>query len=227
MEFRRKKIGISYTNTNYENYRQWLITSDVADQFELVELSFKTNNTEDFPSCDGFVLTCGVEIHPSLYSGDTDYPNAPENFEIERDLFEKKIYNYSQQHKLPLLAICRGLQLVNVLNRGQLIQDFGEANAIHKKEAEEDRLHKVQMVNGSLLHEISGEESYETNSAHHQSVDPAFIGRDLMVNCQSDVDGLIEGLEWKNKNGKAFFLGVQWHPERIKDKENHPLSQKI
>ncbi|HET7898705.1 MAG TPA: aldehyde dehydrogenase family protein, partial [Flavisolibacter sp.] len=227
MEIRRIKIGISYTNTNYENYRQWFAANSEAEEVELVELSFTRNNLEDIHTCDGFVLTGGVDIHPFFYNGDTDYPNAPETFEIERDRFEKRIYDYSQQHRLPLLAICRGLQLMNVLNGGKLIQDFGEANATHKKEAEEDKLHHVHIASGSLLREISGEENYETNSAHHQAVDPSFIGRNLMVNCQSEVDGLIEGLEWKDKTRKSFFLGVQWHPERIKDRETHPLSQKI
>ncbi|HET7898393.1 MAG TPA: gamma-glutamyl-gamma-aminobutyrate hydrolase family protein, partial [Flavisolibacter sp.] len=60
MEIRRKRIGISFTHTNYENYRQWFATGNEAVEFELVELSFIRNNTEDFSACDGFVLTGGV-----------------------------------------------------------------------------------------------------------------------------------------------------------------------
>lgn len=223
---RKKRIGISYSRTSFRYYWDWFTNEVQSGDIELVELSFEKNNVEDIPTCDGFVLTGGVDVQPSLYGADESYPNAPVAFEPDRDRFEKRIYAYSQRHHLPLLAICRGLQLVNVLNGGKLIQDFGQGNATHKR-ADTDKLHEINIYNDSLLFAISGEHKYETNSAHHQAVDPHFIGENLMVNCVSASDGFIEGLEWKNKTGKAFFLGVQWHPERIKEKEAHPLSQKI
>lgn len=223
----KKRIGISFSRTSFRYYWEWFTREELGDELELVELSFEKNNEEDILGCDGFVLTGGIDIHPSLYNGKTDYPNAPKEFELERDLFEKKIYLYSQQMHLPLLGICRGLQLVNVLNGGNLIQDLGGDNATHKKDTAEDKLHHVRITPGSLLQEIAVETLQETNSAHHQSVDPVSIGRCLMVNCISESDGLIEGLEWKNKEDKGFLLCVQWHPERIKDKEEHPLSQRI
>lgn len=227
MEHQVKKIGISFSRTSFVHYWQWFTQEDLGENFKLVELSFEKNNTEDFATCDGFVLTGGIDIHPSLYGGETAYPHAPDEFEIERDFFEKKIYDYARQHNLPLLGICRGLQLVNVLNGGKLIQDFGEVNATHKKEAEEDKLHGVRIVEGSLLEAIAGGVLHATNSAHHQAVDPRFIGDGLMVNCTAENDNLIEGLEWKDKKEKAFLLCVQWHPERMENKESHPLSQRI
>jgi acyl-CoA reductase-like NAD-dependent aldehyde dehydrogenase len=227
MNTQKKKIGISFTRTKFEYYWEWFTKEDLGEEFELVELSFERNNIEDIPKCDGFVLTGGIDIHPSFYNGQTDYPYSPEEFELERDFFEKKIYDYSQLHQLPLLAICRGLQLVNVLNGGKLIQDFGKDNATHKKETERDKVHNVTVTPGSLLEQIAGHISLETNSAHHQAIDPAFVGENLMVNCVSESDSLIEGIEWKEKKDKAFFLGVQWHPERIEGKEDHPLSQEI
>ena len=227
MEHHKKKIGISFTHTSFQQYWDWFTPADLADTFELVQLSFEKNNVEELATCDGFVLTGGVDVHPSFYNAGAAYPNAPETFQPERARFEKKIYDYAQLHPLPLLAICRGLQLVNVLNGGKLIQDFGVDNATHKKETVDDKVHPVQIEKGSLLHEISGEESYETNSAHHQAIDPNFIGENLVVNCRSATDGLIEGMEWKENVGNGFFLGVQWHPERITGKEQHPLSQKI
>ncbi|WP_121355529.1 aldehyde dehydrogenase family protein [Flavisolibacter nicotianae] len=223
----KKKIGISFSRTSFRYYWDWFTTDDLGDDLELVELSFEKNNTEDIAACDGFVLTGGIDIHPSFYGGQLAYPHSPGAFEIQRDLFEKKIYDFSQLHLLPLLGICRGLQLVNVLNGGKLIQDFGKNNFIHKKDSEVDKVHAVRIVSGSLLETIAGESLHETNSAHHQAADPDAVGQGLQVNCYSESDGLIEGLEWSDKTNKAFLLCVQWHPERMDNKEAHPLSQRI
>ena len=115
----KRKIGVSFSRTNFHFYWDWFAKEDLNNDLELVELSFEKNNVEDIPACDGFVLTGGVDVHPSFYNASDDYANKPKAFEIERDFFEKKIYDYAQQHKLPLLAICRGMQLVNVLEGGK------------------------------------------------------------------------------------------------------------
>ena len=85
-----KRIGISFSRTNFHYYWNWWTKEDLKDDLEIIELSFEKNNTQDIPACDGFVLTGGIDIHPSLYDGKITYPNKPENFELERDLFEKK-----------------------------------------------------------------------------------------------------------------------------------------
>src|SRR5947209_8951692 len=103
MERQKRKIGISFSRTNFHFYWDWFIKEELND-VELVELSFQKNNVEDIAVCDGFVLTGGVDIHPSFYNAFEDYANKPAAFEIERDRFEKKIYEYTQLHKLPLLA---------------------------------------------------------------------------------------------------------------------------
>lgn len=222
----KKKLGISFSRTNFQYYWNWFTTRDLQNDIELVELSFEKNNVDDIATCHAFVLTGGVDVHPSFYNGNEVYFNQPDEFQIERDLFEKKIYKYSQQEKLPLLAICRGMQLVNVLEGGKLLCDLDEKNACHKKE-EEDKIHPVKVLPGSLLNEIVGIDSCDINSAHHQAIDPAAIGTSLVVNAFADDDNVIEGIEFKNKGGKAFMLGVQWHPERMKDNEKQPLSKNI
>ena len=221
-----KKIGISFSRTNFHYYWDWFTKDDLQDDVELTELSFEKNNTPDLHLCDAFVLTGGVDIHPSLYNGNNSYPNGPEEFQIERDLFEKKIYEYSQQHGLPVLAICRGMQLVNVLHGGKLLQDLEQSNVFHKKE-EEDKIHHIKFAPLLLLNEITGQADSDINSAHHQAIDPKAIGENLIVNAVAEDDGVIEGIEFKDKAGKAFMLGVQWHPERMRDKETHPLSKNI
>ncbi len=223
----KKKIGISFSTTNFKYYWSWITPSDLKDDLELVELSFQKNNTEDFATCDGFILTGGVDVHPSFYNGADVYENKPDVFQIERDFFEKKIYEYAQLHSLPLLGICRGLQLVNVLQGGQLIQDLSHNNSIHKKEDEDDKTHHVTVEPKSLLAEITGTYTAEINSAHHQSVNQQAIGKNLKANAWSHHDEEIEGLEFENKTGKAFMLCVQWHPERMSGKENHSFSENI
>jgi len=222
----KKKIGISFTKTNFKNYWDWFKASDLEEDIELIELNFEKNNSEDIYQCDGFVLTGGVDTHPSFYNGKTIYNNSPSTFQIERDYFEEKIYRYSQLNKLPVLGICRGMQLINVLEGGKLIQDLDNGNERHRKE-ESDKVHSIIAERSSLLHKVSGSMSGRVNSAHHQAIDPEGIGDNLMVNAYDDDEKIIEGLEFKNKAGKAFMLCVQWHPERIKNKEENPFSENV
>src|SRR5687768_3525762 len=150
----KKKIGISYCEYNFQNYWNWFKAEELAGDIELVELSFQKNNTEDIKSCDGFILTGGVDVTPSLYNENDQYENAPDVFRTDRDHFEKSIYEFSQKNKLPVLGICRGMQLVNVLEGGKLIQDLGKANRVHKK-SETDKQHEIRIERQSLLFEIT------------------------------------------------------------------------
>ncbi|HEV8503917.1 MAG TPA: aldehyde dehydrogenase family protein [Chitinophagaceae bacterium] len=222
----KKKIGISFTKTNFKNYWDWFTPGDLENDLELIELNFEKNNSEDIYQCDGFVLTGGVDTHPSFYNGNTVYNNSPSTFMIERDRFEEKIYRYSQLNKLPVLGICRGMQLINVLEGGKLIQDLDNGNERHRKE-ESDKIHSIIAEDSSLLHKVSGSLTGRVNSAHHQAIDPESIGDNLMVNAYDDDEKIIEGLEFKDKTDKAFMLCVQWHPERINNKEENPFSENL
>jgi|APGre2960657404_1045060.scaffolds.fasta_scaffold06722_1 acyl-CoA reductase-like NAD-dependent aldehyde dehydrogenase/gamma-glutamyl-gamma-aminobutyrate hydrolase PuuD len=223
----KKKIGISYTHDYFKNYWQWFTTVDLLDDIELVELSYEKNNTESIYACDGFLLTGGVDVHPSLYKGDAAYNNRPHLFQPERDRFEEKIYRHAQMNRLPLLGICRGMQLVNVLQGGKLLQDLENGNDRHRKE-HSDKEHDIRTTSGSLIGKITGSLSGKVNSAHHQAIDPNGIGRDLIVCAYDDHDEkTIEALEFEDKQGRPFMLCVQWHPERMKEKEKDPFSENI
>jgi acyl-CoA reductase-like NAD-dependent aldehyde dehydrogenase/gamma-glutamyl-gamma-aminobutyrate hydrolase PuuD len=223
----KKRIGISFTTTNFQNYWNWFDKTDLQNDIELVELSFEKNNVQDIYTCDAFILTGGIDIDPSFYDKENTYENKPDAFQTERDLFEKKIFEFSQINNLPLLGICRGMQLVNVLQGGKLEQDLGSLNKIHRKE-EIDKQHKVKIEKESLLAEITGISVGIVNSAHHQAVDKNALGRNLIVNAYSDsADATIEGIEFKDKIGKAFMLCIQWHPERLDGKEESPFSKNI
>ncbi|HET9744841.1 MAG TPA: gamma-glutamyl-gamma-aminobutyrate hydrolase family protein [Chitinophagaceae bacterium] len=230
----KKRIGISFTRTLFENYWNWIRPEDMQDDLELVLLSFEKGNTEDIYKCHGFILTGGVDVHPDYYNGKPMYSNSPDMFQPRRDVFEEKIYRYSQENKLPLLGICRGMQLVNVLEGGKLIQDLDNGNERHQKE-ESDKEHKIIAEDGTLLYKIANSHKGCVNSAHHQAIDPNALGDNLTVNAYDDDlacrpagdEKIIEGLEFRNKSGKGFMLCVQWHPERMRDKEKNPFSENI
>lgn len=222
----KKKIGITFTKTNFTHYWNWFSREDLQNDLELVELNFEKNNISDVNSCDGIILTGGVDIEPAFYNGPSDYTNRPDDFQIERDRFEASIYQYAKNLGLPLLGICRGLQLVNVLEGGKLIQDLGtEKNQRHKKD-KIDRTHTIQVAENSLLHRLTGQQSGMVNSAHHQSIDPDHLGKGLRITAWA-TDGTIEAAEHTETTGENFFLCVQWHPERIENKSENVFSQNL
>ena len=219
----RKKIGITNTS-KVERYAMWFTSTDLDDD---IEIKIITNGSDDYKECSGILLTGGIDVHPEMYDGEEDYPNA-DIHDKDRDEFEQEAYEYAKKNRIPILGICRGLQLVNVVEGGTLIQDLGNGNDVHKK-GEEDKIHPVVISQGSLLAEIVGKSQGNVNSAHHQAADPAAIGRQLTVNAVTEAGGIgvVEGLEFKDRRDKGFMLCVQWHPERMQDKEESPFSKNI
>jgi putative glutamine amidotransferase len=216
-----KRIGVTTSDTNFQNYPNWISGEGV----EVVLLSYEQKNTQDFDSCDGFVLTGGIDVHPDFYQNDrVDYPHATE-FNESRDLFEMQVFEFARQQNKPVLAICRGLQLVNIALGGNLIQDLQENGfANHRKGPDGDREHKIEVKPGTLLAQIAGVQHGFVNSAHHQGLDQ--IAEGLNVSAFSE-DGVVEAIEYKDAN-KPFLLAVQWHPERMQiPASNLAFSQNI
>jgi len=216
-----KRIGITTSDTNFQNYPNWIS----GDGIEVVLLSYQQKNTLEFVLCDGFLLTGGIDVHPQLYQNlRVDYPNTTV-FNESRDLFELQVFEFARQQNKPVLAICRGLQLVNIALGGNLIQDL-EENGFenHRKGPDGDREHKIEVKPGTLLAKISGTLCGFVNSAHHQGVDQ--IADELKVSAYSE-DGVVEAIEYKEAN-KPFLLAVQWHPERLQiSASNLAFSQNI
>ena len=216
-----KRIGITTSDTNFQNYPNWISGEGV----EVVQLSYTEKNIQDFDSCDGFVLTGGIDVQPAFYQNvRVNYPHATE-FNESRDLFEMQVFEYARQKNKPVLAICRGLQLVNIALGGNLIQDLQENGfANHRKGPDGDREHKIEVKPGTLLAQIAGAQQGFVNSAHHQGLDQ--IAEGLKVSAFSE-DGVVEAIEYKDAN-KPFLLAVQWHPERMQiPSSNLAFSQNI
>lgn len=218
------RIGLTYADTEekYLNYVRWL-QGDRPEEIEVVRLSVQEDNLAALGRCDALVLSGGRDIQPLLYKNPkTDYDNAPRDFDVARDRFEASAYSLAQERKLPVLGICRGMQLVNCVQGGTLRQDLGvDLNEIHRALGA-DKTHGVTIEPQSLLYTIAGSTRGWTNSAHHQAVEQ--LGAGLKVNCRAG-DGTIEGLEWADPEGKPFLLCVQWHPERMEG--DAPLSAGI
>ena len=216
-----KRIGITTSDTNFQNYPNWIAGEGV----EIIQLSYTEKNTQDFDSCDGFVLTGGIDVHPVFYqNARVDYPNTTV-FNESRDHFEIQVFEFACQKNKPVLAICRGMQLVNIALGGNLIQDLQENGFTnHRKGPDGDREHKIDVEPGTLLAQISGVQHGFVNSAHHQGLDQ--IADELKVSAFSE-DGVVEAIEYKDAN-KPFLLAVQWHPERMQiPASNLAFSQNI
>ncbi|HYB97593.1 MAG TPA: gamma-glutamyl-gamma-aminobutyrate hydrolase family protein [Candidatus Limnocylindrales bacterium] len=158
---------------------------------------------------DGLVLTGGGDIDPSIYGADwheTNYFVDP-----VRDRFELDLAREAMESGLPLLAICRGLQIVNVALGGTLVahlpERYGEAVA-HRAVPRSPVGHCAIIAERSLLAEVVGAEVLEVHSWHHQCVDR--LGRGLTATAHAE-DGVVEALELENARG--WMLAVQWHPE--------------
>jgi putative glutamine amidotransferase len=207
------KIGITDCG-KYENYRRWI---EVEKGVEPVKLSMHLHNVADVDRCDGILFSGGEDLHPGLY-GKPEYVEKYGLHEIipARDQFEYEVIERALSLKKPVLGICRGLQLINVYLGGTLVPDIPTLfrSASHGKINGADRLHNIRVEPGSLLHQISGLDLGEVNSAHHQSADrPA---DSLKIVAYSE-PGIAEAMEWKDPRAKSWLLMVQWHPERMTD----------
>lgn len=217
-------IGICFTEAKFSNYPEWIQGGN--EDIKIVVLSWKKQNKELLPGCHGLLLTGGIDTDPFFYQPSlTDYPNRPSAWNRPRDQFEMDLFTSALAVKMPVLGICRGLQLVNIALGGTLLTDIeaaGKQN--HRAMAGIDHIHTVQPEQHTLLSDITTVTEGIVNSAHHQAIDqPA---ETLQVNCFAG-EGIPEGIEWKNKKDRSPMLCVQWHPERIANKETNPLSKNI
>lgn len=178
---------------NYENAVRAAGGEFVTRCYPEVDLSF-----------DGLLLTGGGDIEPSRYGQEFNGSNPPNP---ERDRTELALARAYLEAGKPVLGICRGHQILNVVLGGTMVQDLGEhLNLFHRK-ISADRVHPVRAQEGSILHALYGE-TFPVNSAHHQAVDA--LGEGLVVTARSE-SGVVESIELPGRP----VLGVQFHPERM------------
>jgi putative glutamine amidotransferase len=178
---------------------------------------------ETLDELDGMVLTGGLDIDPKEY-GQTLDPAMAVEVDQERDALELPLVREAVRRDLPVLAICRGIQVLNVALGGSLIQDLDVAKTGAQTWSHQQRksrpdeplgapIHQIDVAPASRLREIAGEERVGVNTFHHQAIDRVAPG--LIVTARA-VDpkqpDLIEAVEAPDCR---WVLGVQWHPERM------------
>ncbi|MFC4618493.1 gamma-glutamyl-gamma-aminobutyrate hydrolase family protein [Camelliibacillus cellulosilyticus] len=170
-----------------------------------------------FDKIDGILLTGGDDIDPYRY-GEEPMPGMGK-ISPERDHFEDLFIKEALSRHVPILAICRGMLMLNVAAGGTLYQDLATqhgAPLLHYQNAPRDHtVHTVQINKGTQLYQALGSETIRVNSFHHQAVKTLAPG---FVTAATAGDNVIEAIENPNY---PFVLGIQWHPGSLTKKEAH------
>lgn len=196
----------------------WMFPGYLDGLYEMgmIPLIFPLNIHENdaahlYALCDGILLTGGQDVDPQLY-GEERRPCCGE-INSDRDLLEKGIFFRAYKDNKPLLGICRGLQLMNVLLEGSVYQDIktemqADFKLEHRMQPPYDRFaHQIKIVKNTPLFSVLGQTKVGVNSYHHQGVKRA--GKNLIPMAYA-TDGLVEAVCCKRKK---FMWGIQWHPE--------------
>lgn len=215
-------IGITECG-KWDRYSNWVKLSGAP--IETLKLSWRENEPDLVGRCDAIILSGGEDVHPRFYGAPERISELdPREINEQRDEFELRVIDAALKQALPILGICRGLQIANVYFGGTLIPDLPNAGKLdHSKLDGCDRMHMVSVSKNTELEKIVGTNRGEVNSSHHQAAEK--IGAGLRVSAVSD-DGIIEGLEWQDPDGKSFLQLVQWHPERMENGES-PFSKSL
>ncbi|MEY8431438.1 type 1 glutamine amidotransferase [Lachnospiraceae bacterium 48-42] len=172
-----------------------------------------TEDDSHFPCyygiCDGFLFCGGDDISPRLFGEDLLTERG--QTDMHMDCFHLSFMKYALSTSLPIFAICRGMQVLNLAYGGTIYQDISLRNGVSQNHMQHsasrgDVCHRVACTKNSLLYNLCGS-FLETNSFHHQCVKT--IGKGLSVSAVT-ADGIVEALE---DSSRSFLVGLQWHPE--------------
>jgi putative glutamine amidotransferase len=180
-----------------------------------VDLPFVSSATGVIDRLDGLVVTGGQDVHPSRWGGealadpDVDPRWAHDAHDAERDSYEAALIGAALEADIPILGVCRGHQLLNIVMGGTLIEHLDQGPIVHATAhvapSAGDPAHVVEFVEGSWAHSVYGPHRV-VNSWHHQAVDR--LGRGIAVTGRTS-DGVIECIALEDRP----VVGVQWHPE--------------
>lgn len=169
---------------------------------------------EQVAQLDALILSGGYDVTPTYY-GEEPKMKLEETYE-PRDIYEYRLIKYAKEKNIPILGICRGVQILNVYHGGSLHQDlsyFSNETLKHFQGKHPDQVtHHVMVDKDSQLFEILQEEKVAVNSFHHQILNE--IAPSFKVTAKAP-DGVVEAIEY---TGDQFILGVQWHPEMLHGK---------
>lgn len=171
---------------------------------------------------DGLLISGGDDVHPETYGTE---PTVSRGIDAEVDRFEIALIEAARRAGKPVLAICRGLQILNVALGGTLLQEVTSEGGVHElitKDTDPEEMytwrHVVRFEPDSIIGGLYDAGEAKVNTLHHQGIDR--LASDLIVEGRSD-DGLIEAARCK---GQWWALGVQWHPEKMDLDHRHLLT---
>lgn len=169
---------------------------------------------------DGLILSGGADVAPELYGAERHPTTDPAR--VDRDAWELALFRAAERRRIPVLAICRGLQLVNVARGGTLQQHLPESLGTERYRIGGGVFAENQVVvaPGTALAEVLEEDSVSVRSYHHQGIDR--LGEGLVAAAHSD-DGLVQA--FVDTEGGSHVVGIQWHPEE--DAEDRRLFQDL
>lgn len=201
--------------TTKENEKDFYITKKIPElviKRGAVPLMLPGYNNENYIKelanmLSGLILSGGGDVDPSLYGRENTHSKG---INRDRDQFEIKLIQGLYKNNKPILAICRGMQILNVAFGGTLIQHI---DGHFQKEPTDVPTHKIFIRRDSKLYSIMREESVDVNSFHHQSVE--HIPPLFRISAISE-DGIIEAMEHVNH---PFLIGIQFHAEYMHEKE--------
>jgi gamma-glutamyl-gamma-aminobutyrate hydrolase PuuD len=207
-------IGFSRASSEerYQKYVEWLKSIDSSFEY----INFYGMDVHDaldgLERCSGIVITGGADVHPSYYGKGEEEKRC--ECDPKRDILEFALIEKALVLKLPILAICRGEQILNVSQGGDLLVDIPAdhgSTVIHSSDTDELAYHSIAIDSTSILHNLIKASSFDIVSVHHQAVKtlaPCFRPTAFAS------DGIIEAFEWLNPEGKGYINAVQWHPEK-------------
>ena len=202
------KLHSTYVGRGYSEWAQAadglpvVLPSPPEEHAELAERSLD--------AIDALLLSGGIDIAPSTYGAGWEPAQAPD---LNRDLFETALIKGAVRRGMPVLGICRGMQMINVALGGTLFEDVVHADVAGVEEGGFSgvRRHELDLEPETLVRRAFDRERVEVFCLHHQS--PDRIGEGLRVGARAD-DGIVESVE---DAGGAPLLGVLWHPEQMRE----------
>ena len=190
-----------------ENYIKW-----IEDENTIILDAYRIRNTDSILAlADAIILTGGEDINPLQYN-DTVNLLLCGDMNYERDTLERKLFDFAFENKIPLIGVCRGMQMMNVASGGTLYGDIPTqigTSVIHRNDGEVS--HEIVICDTSTLIFPIGVDTIIVNSWHHQGL--KIIPNHLRVVARS-FDGLPEAIVM-DKSVHPFMIGVQFHPERL------------
>jgi putative glutamine amidotransferase len=185
-----------------------LVVHPTAPEYQIDELA------DRFWMADAILLPGGGDMSPRWY-GENPHPTLY-GVNEDQDAFDLEMARWAIKDKIPLLAICRGNQVVNVALGGTLVQDMAGMNGRDHRQL----VHNIELSADSLLHDIASDDQITISCSHHQCIDQL---ADKLVPAAYASDGTIEAVTLTGHEG--WFLGLQWHLEDLADTD--PIQQGI